>query len=263
MGVDNTDLAKQLGARFLAARLWRLRPGQASTRHRHLLPGGALRPARGHRPRPRRRGPAAPSAPSTLSSSTGLDPPDLQRHRRRPATGWRLALRPEGANTLEMSEEKLKALYPDGPESVCHRSFERPDDCGFRRRARPPITMKLTSASLRAARSGSPSSGQAPVNPGQLRSPARGRGPQACLARGSGPSPVLRAARVSAPGIHASRSPAPPSRRASSCRSAWPNSRPNGTTDRGRVTPATRTSEHLAGLPLRVPGGLTGQLSSV
>ena len=36
MGVANTDLAKQLGAETLGARLWRLEPGQASTRHRHL-----------------------------------------------------------------------------------------------------------------------------------------------------------------------------------------------------------------------------------
>ena len=35
MGVLNTDLAKQLGAATLGARLWRLTPGQASTRHRH------------------------------------------------------------------------------------------------------------------------------------------------------------------------------------------------------------------------------------
>src|SRR3954464_6756465 len=35
MGVLNTDLAKQLEAETLGARLWRLRPGQASTRHRH------------------------------------------------------------------------------------------------------------------------------------------------------------------------------------------------------------------------------------
>jgi uncharacterized cupin superfamily protein len=35
MGVLNTDLAKQLEATTLGARLWRLGPGQASTRHRH------------------------------------------------------------------------------------------------------------------------------------------------------------------------------------------------------------------------------------
>jgi uncharacterized cupin superfamily protein len=36
MGVLNTDIAKQLGTRAFGARLWRLTPGQASTRHRHL-----------------------------------------------------------------------------------------------------------------------------------------------------------------------------------------------------------------------------------
>ena len=36
MGVQNTDLAKQIGARTRGMRLWRLAPGQASTRHRHL-----------------------------------------------------------------------------------------------------------------------------------------------------------------------------------------------------------------------------------
>lgn len=37
MGVLNTDLAKQLQASTLGARLWRLHPGQASTRHRHRV----------------------------------------------------------------------------------------------------------------------------------------------------------------------------------------------------------------------------------
>lgn len=36
MGVLNTDLGGQLGAETLGARLWRLAPGQASTRHRHV-----------------------------------------------------------------------------------------------------------------------------------------------------------------------------------------------------------------------------------
>src|SRR4051812_43231320 len=35
MSVLNTDLAKQLEAGSMGARLWRLAPGQASTRHRH------------------------------------------------------------------------------------------------------------------------------------------------------------------------------------------------------------------------------------
>jgi uncharacterized cupin superfamily protein len=37
MGVLDTDLARQLGAGTLGARLWRLAPGQASTRHRHRV----------------------------------------------------------------------------------------------------------------------------------------------------------------------------------------------------------------------------------
>ena len=35
MRVLNTDLAKQLGAAALGARMWRLRPGKASSKHRH------------------------------------------------------------------------------------------------------------------------------------------------------------------------------------------------------------------------------------
>jgi uncharacterized cupin superfamily protein len=35
MGVENCDLAGQLGTPGLGARLWRLHPGQANTRHRH------------------------------------------------------------------------------------------------------------------------------------------------------------------------------------------------------------------------------------
>jgi quercetin dioxygenase-like cupin family protein len=36
MGVLNTDLGAQLKAETLGARLWRLAPGQAITRHRHV-----------------------------------------------------------------------------------------------------------------------------------------------------------------------------------------------------------------------------------
>lgn len=36
MGVLNTDLGGQLEAEALGARLWRLAPGQASTKHRHV-----------------------------------------------------------------------------------------------------------------------------------------------------------------------------------------------------------------------------------
>src|SRR5215218_3272105 len=85
MGVLNTDLAKQLEVETLGARLWRLRPGQASTRHRHrdtaelyvvLESAGRMRvgdealtlepPERGLR-------------------GAGRGAPAVQRHRRRPA----------------------------------------------------------------------------------------------------------------------------------------------------------------------------------
>ena len=35
LGVDNCDLASALATPGVAARFWRLRPGQANTRHRH------------------------------------------------------------------------------------------------------------------------------------------------------------------------------------------------------------------------------------
>ncbi len=35
--VQDTDLAQQLGAEQFGARLWRFEPGQASTRHRHVV----------------------------------------------------------------------------------------------------------------------------------------------------------------------------------------------------------------------------------
>jgi quercetin dioxygenase-like cupin family protein len=37
MNVSNTDLASQLGAEHFGARLWRFAPGEASTRHRHVV----------------------------------------------------------------------------------------------------------------------------------------------------------------------------------------------------------------------------------
>jgi quercetin dioxygenase-like cupin family protein len=117
MGVDNTDLAKQLGARSLGARLWRLRPGQASTRHRHfsqeelyvLLEGtGRMR------------------VDGDLLTLVTLDVVLVEPNSIRQAFNdteadqlWLVVGAPsEGANTLEMSEEKLKALYPDGPKAL-------------------------------------------------------------------------------------------------------------------------------------------------
>lgn len=117
MGVLNTDLAKQLGADSLGARLWRIEPGQASTRHRHrltselylLLEGtGKLR---------------VEDELLVLSpmDSVLVEPGSL----RQPFNDtdadqlWLIfGAPPELANTVEMSEADLAWLYPDGPKAL-------------------------------------------------------------------------------------------------------------------------------------------------
>lgn len=118
MGVLNTDLARQLGAETLGARLWRLAPRQASTRHRHL----------------------AQSELYVLLEGTGrirvdeelitfeeplsavLVEPDSLRQVFNDTDAealWLVVGAPvEAANTLEMSEEQLRQMYPDGPKAL-------------------------------------------------------------------------------------------------------------------------------------------------
>ena len=117
MKVENTDLAKQVEAEALGARLWRLHPGQASTWHRHfqtqelyvLLEGEGrvrvdeevltLRPLDALF--------VAPEHMRQLFNDTDAE------------ALWLVVGAPkEAANTLEMSEEQLKAMYPDGPKAM-------------------------------------------------------------------------------------------------------------------------------------------------
>jgi uncharacterized cupin superfamily protein len=117
MGVLNTDLAKQLGADTLGARLWRIEPGQASTRHRHfetaeiylLLEGtGRLR------------------VDGDLLTLNPMDAVLVEPESvRQPFNDtdadqlWLVVGAPnEAANTLEMSAETLARLYPDGPKAL-------------------------------------------------------------------------------------------------------------------------------------------------
>jgi quercetin dioxygenase-like cupin family protein len=117
MKVLNTDLAKQLEARSLGARLWRLAPGQASTRHRHrrqeelyvLLEGiGRMR------------------IDGELMTLEALDSVLVEAESVRQLFNetnaeqlWLVSgAPPEPANTLEMSEEELRFLYPDGPQAL-------------------------------------------------------------------------------------------------------------------------------------------------
>jgi quercetin dioxygenase-like cupin family protein len=117
LGVLNTDLAKQLEADTMGARLWRIGPGQASTRHRHretselyiVLEGtGRLR---------------VESTVLTLSPlSAVLVDPETVRQAFNDTEADQLWLivgaPPEPANTLEMTEEELRWLYPDGPQAM-------------------------------------------------------------------------------------------------------------------------------------------------
>ena len=117
MKVENTDLGRQLGAETLGARLWRLRPGQASTRHRHLITAelyvllegsGRLR---------------VDDELLTLGPmDTAFVGPEHTRQVFNDTDAdqlWLIAGAPiEPANTLEMSEEDLAHLYPDGPRAL-------------------------------------------------------------------------------------------------------------------------------------------------
>lgn len=115
MGVLNTDLAKQLQADTLGARLWRLSPGQASTRHRHrtttelyLVLEGTGRLRVEHDLLTLERLSAVLVEPSTVRQPFNDTDSDQL---------WLVVgAPPEPANTLEMSDDELAWLYPDGPK---------------------------------------------------------------------------------------------------------------------------------------------------
>ena len=117
MGVLNTDLAKQLSAGTLGARLWRLAPGQASTRHRHLIQHELYVVLEGTG-RIRVEAELLTLAPL----STLLIEPDCLRQIFNDTTNDALWLvvgtPPEAANTLQMTPEQLAMLYPDGPTAL-------------------------------------------------------------------------------------------------------------------------------------------------
>jgi uncharacterized cupin superfamily protein len=117
MRVLNTDLAKQLGAQRLGARLWRLGPGQASTKHRHrsqeelyVLLEGTGRVRVGDELLTLDPLSAVAIEPGTvrqLFNDTDADQLWLV-----------VGAPPEFANTLELSEEDLAWMYPDGPKAL-------------------------------------------------------------------------------------------------------------------------------------------------
>jgi mannose-6-phosphate isomerase-like protein (cupin superfamily) len=117
MGVPNTNLAAQLDATTLGARLWRLAPGQASTRHRHrtqhelyvVLEGtGRMRvdddlltlaPLSSVH--------VAPRTVRQVFNDTDVD-----------ALWLVVGAPPELGDTTAMDEALLAELYPDGPKAL-------------------------------------------------------------------------------------------------------------------------------------------------
>jgi uncharacterized cupin superfamily protein len=118
MGVENTDLAKQLEASTLGARFWRLHPGQASTKHRHfdqhelylLLEGeGRIR--------------VDDELITVEPHSAVLVEPEHTRQVFNDTDADALWLvvgapRERVTSTLEMTEEQLAVMYPDGPKAL-------------------------------------------------------------------------------------------------------------------------------------------------
>jgi quercetin dioxygenase-like cupin family protein len=118
MRIENTDLAGQLEAQTLGVRLWRIHPGQASTKHRHfdqhelyvLLEGtGRMR--------------VGDEVLILKPLSAVLVEPDEVRQLFNDTEAdalWLVAGAPREAvtSTLEMGEEQLSHMYPDGPKAL-------------------------------------------------------------------------------------------------------------------------------------------------
>jgi mannose-6-phosphate isomerase-like protein (cupin superfamily) len=118
MKVENTDLAKQLEATTVGARFWRLCPGEASTKHRHfdmhelyvLIEGeGRMRvDEEVLRLEPHSAVLVEPEHVRQLFNDTDED------------ALWLVVGAPREAvtSTLEMSEEQLAFMYPEGPQAL-------------------------------------------------------------------------------------------------------------------------------------------------
>lgn len=118
MRTPNTDLGTQLEASQLGARMWRVEPGKASTRHRHfsqeelyvLLEGtGRVR--------------IGDEVLTLAPLDTLLLEPDTDRQLFNDTEADQLWLvvgapREEITSTLEMSEEQLRHMYPEGPKAL-------------------------------------------------------------------------------------------------------------------------------------------------
>jgi uncharacterized cupin superfamily protein len=117
MRVLNTDLGRQLEAGGLGARLWRLRPGEASTKHRHQRQQELYLLLEG-RGRIRVEEEALELAPL---DALLVEPDSIRQifNDTEDEALWLVVGAPrEPANTLEMSEAQLRQLYPEGPRAL-------------------------------------------------------------------------------------------------------------------------------------------------
>jgi quercetin dioxygenase-like cupin family protein len=118
MKVPNTDLGKQLEATQLGARMWRLAPGQASTKHRHPVQEELYVLLEGEG-RVRIEGEVLTLAPL----DTLLVEPESVRQLFNDTDAdqlWLVVGAPQEdvTSTLEMGPEQLAAMYPEGPKAL-------------------------------------------------------------------------------------------------------------------------------------------------
>jgi uncharacterized cupin superfamily protein len=117
MGVLNTDLGKQLGAATLGARLWRLAPGQASTRHRHAEQDELYVLLEG-RGRVRAGDELLTLEPLSALYVEAETVRQVFNDTDADALWLVVGAPPEAANTLAMTPDQLERLYPDGPRAL-------------------------------------------------------------------------------------------------------------------------------------------------
>lgn len=117
MKVDNSDLARQLEAQTLGARYWRLRPGQASTKHRHRTQDELYVVLEGTgRMRIDDEVVSLPPLSSVLVETEHVR--QVFNDTDADALWLVVGAPPEPANTLEMTADELTFLYPDGPKAL-------------------------------------------------------------------------------------------------------------------------------------------------
>lgn len=117
MQVENTDLGHQLEAQTLGARYWRLRPGQASTKHRHRTQDELYVVLEGTgRIRIDDEVVTLPPLSSVLVETEHIR--QVFNDTAGDALWLVVGAPPEPANTLEMTADDLAYYYPDGPKTL-------------------------------------------------------------------------------------------------------------------------------------------------